>query len=349
MSKTKSVKIFIIMLLVAILLIGTVMNASGLAIADLTSQVENSQNEVNEVESQEKVGEIVESNPTPEIPSSDATTDVVDDASEQGKPVIRATVADTITVTTETDFKTAITNPAIKTINVGGTSDINFNALVGGDKSIVIQSGACLRLSGNSSGNVEVAEGGKLKLFCNYGISTLQGTLVNNGTVEKIGANGFAIQSNFTNTGTVTLTAGKLSYDYGKLTNTGTIPVLSDSFICNIGAVIGVPIKVDYATSLTTEDKTIETGDTVYLTFSGFAKGITRDNIGAILNTTWKSGIYGDTSENVFEMTATSDHVGEGYRVNSVLKTGYRALHSLGSSGMGSFIKIGRASCRERV
>ncbi len=232
---------------------------------------------------------------------------------------------DVCIVTDQISLRDAIANESVNTIQTYG--DVSANAFTT-EKDIIIPTKTSLRLADNSTGNITVDEGGTLKLYNkSITLNTLNGKLTNNGKVEMTGKNNkeFLIQSEFVNNGTVTVAENSgLGYDYGKLSGSGITPPLGERFFCNVSKSTANNPSVSYSTSTTVVDQNIETGDTVYLTFEGFLEGITRENIGNILNTTWQSGEYGAFSNDEFSWIATSEHVGETYIINNSLKTGYK-------------------------
>lgn len=277
----------------------------------------------NEPVTDEKPDSSVETTPEPEI----------EESRKNGIPITQepSGKSSNTEVKNSTELNAALADTSVTAIDVTATFGISqaFNT----SKTITIKNGfTFIVATGNISANIVVDSGAKLKLNGVASRLKVDGTLVNNGTVEKTGLMLSHIAADFTNTGTITVTQGILVYDYGKLTNSGTVPALGSSFKCNINANIANKPSIGY------EPSTITAGDTIKLVPTGLIAGV---NLEEVLSIKWyrNTNTIIDSANNKAEYTTTSVDAGSSLKVKFFSwTTGYVALSSSGSHGVPDII-----------
>lgn len=164
-----------------------------------------------------------------------------------------------VNVETVEEFKNALNNNDATKIHI--TRDIRYSDSLNSSKTIYIDNGATLTLSANNA--------------------TVSGTIVNNGTIQVKSNNCFWTA---TTSGTGKLIGGKDRFGYDSTyVDYGCIP---ETMLENSNCRINIVKDISQPVTATLPD-TMQTGDTISVTFSNLIDGV---NANDVFNFKWKDG-----------------------------------------------------------
>ena len=208
--------------------------------------------------------------------------------------------ASSVSVATAADFENALNNTNTTEIHI--ISDITYYKSLDSSKTVYIDAGATLTLSAYNA--------------------TVSGTIVNNGTVKVTSRNRCLWKASTSGTGK--MIAEKNQYNsYSTYVDYGCVPdaMLKDSNCCiNIVKDISQPVTA-------TLPDTMQTGDTIEVTFSNLIDGV---NANDVFKFTWKDG----SSFTIYDGQATPTLTETGVlKLSLTLKKPYVMRTSSGTMG----------------